>query len=51
MKIHYRGKRLLGLILISLGVGIFLVIILPLWGWLAIASIGLICIGWFCFRR
>ena len=51
MRWHYKGKRLLGLILICLGFGIILVIVLPFWGWLAIASIGLICIGWYYFRK
>lgn len=51
MKFYYKGRRLLGLILLTLGIGILMVLILPFWGWLAIAGIGLMCVGWYYFRH
>jgi hypothetical protein len=51
MGYFYRGRRLLGLVLLCLGIGILLVLILPFWGWLALGGAGLIIMGWFLFRR
>lgn len=51
MRFFYKGKRLTGLILLCLGIGVLMAILLPVWGWLAIGGIGLICIGWYCFRN
>mgnify|MGYP001000648979 CR=1 len=51
MGLFFKGKRLLGIMLICLGTGILMVLILPFWGWLAIASICIICAGWFIMRK
>ena len=36
----------LGLIILSLGVGIILAILIPFWGWILAAGAGLIIGGW-----
>ncbi|KPU43969.1 hypothetical protein OXPF_21340 [Oxobacter pfennigii] len=50
MGLHYRGKKLFGLILLCLGLGMVLVLVLPFWALLAIAGVGLICVGWYYIR-
>ncbi len=42
-------KKLLGVCLVGLGLGILLVLLLPLTGWLFIIGVGLACVGlaWF----
>lgn len=50
MGLYYRGKRLIGLILLCLGIGMILVLILPYWALLALAGVGLIGAGWYYLR-
>ena len=51
MGLHYRGKRLAGLILLCCGIIILLLVLLPFWCWIALAAIGLIWFGWVLFRK
>lgn len=38
-------KKTIGVILIGIGLGIFLVLLLPLTGWLFIIGVALACVG------
>jgi hypothetical protein len=49
--LYYRGKRLVGLVLICSGSLILMLIILPFWAWLSLAAIGLIWGGIVLFKR
>ena len=42
---HHFLKKTLGVCLIGLGLGILLVLLLPLTGWLFIIGVGLACVG------
>lgn len=50
MFLRYKGKRLFGLILLCLGLGMILVLVLPFWALIAIAGVGLICVGGYYMR-
>ncbi|WP_180270680.1 hypothetical protein [Sporanaerobium hydrogeniformans] len=43
-------RRLMGLCCLCIGVGMLLVITLPIIGWVLLVGIGLICIGYKCFK-
>lgn len=39
--------RGIGLIVSSIGVGILLAVLMPIWGWLILGGCAVICIGWY----
>lgn len=46
-----RKDKLLGIIILAIGVGILSVIIIPTIGWVVFAGIVLICIGAYLLKR
>ncbi|MDP4144695.1 MAG: hypothetical protein Q8936_09505 [Bacillota bacterium] len=40
-------KRKMGFIIASVGVGIIITLIIPLWGWIIAVGAGLIYCGWY----
>lgn len=44
-------RNRLGLIAVSVGIGLVMAVIIPVWGWIIAVGGGLICIGWFIIDR
>lgn len=44
-------KNRLGVIIVSVGVGLVMAVIIPIWGWIVAVGAGLICIGWFIMNH
>ena len=44
--IFHDGKKNVGLIVASIGLGLILAVVVPIWGWVVAAGIGLIYCGW-----
>lgn len=45
-KIWYKGKKSMGIIITSIGIGIILTVVVPIWGWVVAAGLALIYCGW-----
>ncbi|URZ06557.1 hypothetical protein [Clostridium felsineum] len=45
------NKYGLGIIVASVGAGIIIAVILPIWGWIIAAGGGLIFVGWFLINN
>lgn len=41
-----RTKKKIGIIVVSVGAGLLLTIIIPIWGWIIAGGAGLIYLGW-----
>lgn len=50
LKKFFHSKRYLGVIIISVGIGIIAAVIIPVWGLLIAVGCGLIYVGW-CFIK
>lgn len=44
-------KKSFGLIVASIGVGVILAVIVPIWGWIIAAGIALIYCGWYIMEH
>ncbi|GAB5987986.1 hypothetical protein [Clostridium tetani] len=46
-----RGRKKLGMIVGSIGIGIIATFILPIWGWILAVGGGLIYAGWYLIQQ
>lgn len=44
-------KENLGFIVLSIGVGIVITFVIPVWGWIIVVGGGLIYIGWYLIKN
>ena len=44
-------KKSFGLIVASIGVGVVLTVVVPIWGWVVAAGIALIYCGWYIMEH
>lgn len=50
-KCWHKTKKKAGLIIGSIGIGIVLTFLVPIWGWILAAGAGLIYLGWYLIEN
>ena len=51
IKLRSRTSKRIGLIVSSVGVGIVLTVLIPIWGWFIAIGCGVIGLGWFIMNK
>lgn len=50
-KCHKAKKMNFGLVVASIGIGIIITVMIPIWGWIMFAGAGLIAAGWYIIQN
>lgn len=50
-KCHKVKKINSGLVIASIGIGVIITVIIPVWGWILFVGAGLIAIGWYIIQN
>lgn len=48
---YKKNKKKVGLVVLSLGIGLILAVLIPFWGWILAAGGGLIIGGWYLIQN
>ena len=50
-KYHKVKKINFGIVVASIGIGVLVTVIIPIWGWLIFVGAGLIAVGWYIIQH